>query len=300
MCPRLLIAGLACSLTACQYDDAAVPDAAIPVLPSEAALLAARPYVVELPADVDAGAGLPLLIALHGYGDVVAQFAAQLGLADLAKRRELVIAVPAGLADSHGYASWHPGPLHYPSWDVEYLSAIIHDLEGKHSIDPSRVYVFGFSQGAHMAHRMGCDASAEVVALASLAGQAYTAPAECAPGALVSAVEIHGTDDEVIGYYGDAQHDPPDPNVPSAHQTIAVWARNDHCTGALTSSGATLDLSSLAPGAETSVDAYLGCPAGIGVELWTMDGVSHWPSPQPDFMDNVLDFLLAHPRPAGP
>jgi polyhydroxybutyrate depolymerase len=297
MFPRLLIASLACSLTACEYDPSPVPDAAVPVPPSEAELLAARPYLVELPADVDAGQGLPLLIALHGYGDLVPQFAAQLALADLANRRELVIAVPAGLRDSHGYAAWQPGPIHSPSWDVEYLSAIIHDLERKHSIDPRRVYVFGFSQGAHMAHRMGCDASADVVALASVAGQAYTAPSQCAPAALVSAVEIHGTEDQVIGYYGDAQHDPPDPNVPSAHQTIAVWARNDHCTGALTSAGITLDLSTATPGPETIVDAYQGCPAGIAVELWSMQEVGHWPAPQPDFMDNVLDFLFAHPRP---
>ena len=53
------------------------------------------------------------------------------------------------------------------------------------------------------------------------------------PDHAVSVVEIHGTSDDVLGYDGDVQNTPPDPTVPSAHDTVAVWARNDACTGAI-------------------------------------------------------------------
>ena len=67
-------------------------------------------------------------------------------------------------------------PSSIPTFDVLYLTAIIHDLEAKYAIDHGRVFVAGHSQGAEMAHRMACDASADVAAIVSLAGQVTKDP----------------------------------------------------------------------------------------------------------------------------
>lgn len=294
--PWVLVVALCVVGSACLPDEPSRPDAAVPVLPSEEELLAARPFLFIRPDGYSDAGSYPLIIALHGYGDTNQDFAAGFSLRDLAARRSVFIAVPNGTPDTSGYRGWHPGPIHSPPWDVEYLAAIIHRTKALYAIDPTKIFVFGHSQGAHMAHRMGCDDSADVVALASNAGQAYTAPSKCAPGHAVSAVEIRGLEDMVIGYYGDTQHDPPDPTVPSAEQTISVWGRNNQCTGKLTVTSQLLDLSTISDGAETSVSAFVGCPPGLGAELWTMNGVGHWPFPQPDFMDQVLDYLTAHAR----
>ncbi len=112
----------------------------------------------------------------------------------------------------------------------------------------------------------------------------------------MSVLQVHGTADQVIGYDGDVQNSPPDPNVPSAHQTIGVWARNDACSGQIAKTGQTFDFVTALPGDETFVEAYKGCEADAGVELWTLDGGSHDPAFDPRFAPAVWRFLDGHRR----
>ena len=262
--------------------------------PSEATLVKQRPYAPLIPLGYTADKKWPLVLVLHGYGGTGPQAIAEMRLDAL--QPSAVFVAPTGLRDVQGANAWHPGADHSPYWDVEYLTAILHDVESRYSIDLTQVFVIGHSQGAHMAHRMGCDAANEVVALVSSAGQVTKVPSGCMPARAVSVLQVHGDADESIGYYGDVQHDPPDPTVPSAHETVAVWARNDGCTGAITLTPRTLDLDSRIAGAETIVEAYQGCPPGISVELWTMKGVGHNPAATPDFAPSLFSFLTAHPR----
>jgi polyhydroxybutyrate depolymerase len=264
--------------------------------PTEAEILAERPYQVTVPPSYSDTQKWPLLIVLAGFGGVGTDTSAYLGFTQLAADQGIFLVAPD--ADPlHARFSWNPDPEQYPTFDVLYLTAIIHDLEAKYAIDHGRVFVAGHSQGGEMAHRMACDASADVAAIVSHAGQVTKDPAGCAPTQAVSAVEIHGTADQTIGYYGDVQNNPPDPSIPSAHETIAVWARNDACTGALTATGATLDLVSDLAGNETTVEAYGGCPAGIGVELWTIQNGVHHPQVTAAFAPTAWQFLTAHARP---
>jgi polyhydroxybutyrate depolymerase len=264
--------------------------------PSDSELLASRPYTATVPAGYSDSQSWPLVLVLAGAGDEGTDTAEWLGFTQLAMDQGVFLVAPDADPLSARYV-WDPSPVHFPHFDVEYLTAIIHDLESKYSIDPKRVFVAGHSVGAHMAHRMACDDSADVVAIMSLAGQVSMVPSECAPAHAVSVVQVHGTADQVIGYYGDLQNDPPDPTIPSAHQTVAVWARNDLCTGAIAATGVTLDLDSVLAGNETTVEAYAGCPAGIGVELWTINGGFHRPNLTPAFPGLAWGFLTAHARP---
>jgi polyhydroxybutyrate depolymerase len=264
--------------------------------PSEAELLASRPYLATVPSGYSASKSWPLVIVLAGFGSQGSDAAAYLGFTRLAADQGIFLVAPDP-DPLHARYAWDPSPTHFPNFDVEYLTAIIHDLEAKYAIDRARVFVVGHSLGAHMAHRMACDASADVAAIASLAGQVPKSPADCAPTRAVSVVEIHGTADQTIGYNGDVQNVPPDPTVPSAHETVAVWARNDACTGAIAATGTTLDLDSSLAGSETTVEAYAGCPSPIGVELWSIVGGVHVPPLTPAFPGLVWAFLTAHARP---
>jgi len=264
--------------------------------PTEAELLSERPYdVLVTPPGYSSSNQYPLLIVLAGFGGMGITTSAYLGFTDLASVQGYFLVAPDADPLRARYA-WNPSPQHFPDFDVEYLTAIIHDMEAKYSIDHKQVFVAGHSLGAHMAHRMACDDSADVAAIMSLAGQVDKDPADCAPGQPVSVVEIHGTADQTIGYYGDVQNVPPDPSIPSAHETVAVWARNDACTGAIATTGMTLDLDSTLAGNETSIEAYAGCPAGIAVELWTMNGGVHHPPVTNNFAPTAWGFLTAHAR----
>jgi len=296
---RVIQWSLACALVACEPLPPPPPQPTAPAAPpTEAELLASRPYALTVPAGYVAGDARPLVVVLAGYGELGPLTARWLGFEALQDSAGYFLAAPNGLRDSHGYNAWHPGPIHASqSWDVEYLLAIVHELEARYSIDPKRVFFVGHSQGAHMAHRMGCDGSTDVAALMSLAGQVTMVPQYCAPARPVSALQIHGTADEVIGYEGDVQSAQPDPSIPSAHQTVAVWARNDGCDGGIALTGATLDLDSRLPGEETTVEAYAGCPPGVAVELWSIVDGSHRPALTDGFAARVWGFLSSHPRP---
>ncbi|MCU1281577.1 MAG: hypothetical protein JWM53_5123 [bacterium] len=264
--------------------------------PTEAELLAERPYTATVPAGYTPSQPWPLVIVLAGFGGVGTTTSAYLGFTQLAADQGIFLVAPDADPLRARYA-WDPNPQHFPNFDVEYLTAIIHDLESKYSIDHGRVFVAGHSLGGHMAHRMACDASNDVAAVMSLAGQVSKVPSECAPARAVSVVEIHGTADQTIGYNGDLQNMPPDPSIPTAHETIGVWARNDQCAGPIAATGATLDLDSSLPGNETNVEAYSGCPGGIGVELWTIVNGVHHPQLTPGFASIAWGFLSAHARP---
>ena len=264
--------------------------------PTEAQLLAERPYTATLPPGYSDAQTWPLVVALAGFGSVGTDTAAYLGFTQLAADQGFILVAPD--ADAlHARFAWDPSPNHFPNFDVEYLEAIIHDLEARYAVDHSRVFVVGHSDGAHMAHRMACDDADDVVAIMSLAGQVSTRPSDCAPPHPVSVLDIHGTADAIIGYDGDVQDNPPDPSIPSAHETVGVWARNDACTGAIALTGATYDLDAAIAGSESTVEAYAGCPAGIGVELWSDVGGFHRPQLTPQFASTVWTFLNGHARP---
>ena len=265
--------------------------------PTAAELLTERPYTIStIPPGYTDAQTWPLVLVLAGAGDEGVVTAAYLGYTALSSQAGFFLVAPDADALEARY-EWDPSPTHFPNFDVEYLTAIIHDMEAKYAIDPARVYLVGHSVGAEMAYRMGCDDAADVVAVVSLAGQVTKDPSQCMAADAVSVVEIHGTADDVLGYNGDVQDNPPDPTVPSAHDTVAVWARNDDCTGAIASTGMTYDIDVNLMGDETSVEAYSGCPAGIGVELWTMQGGVHKPNLTAEFAPDTWGFLTAHPRP---
>ena len=49
-------------------------------------------------------------------------------------------------------------------------------------------------------------------------------------------------------------------------------------------------------GDETTAQRWPGCPSGVDVELWSMQGAGHIPRYRDEAPELVLDFLLAHQR----
>lgn len=279
--------------------EAPIPEPVVlpePELPPDAELLASRPFKVLTPDDYDGGTPLPLLVALHGYGSSGGNLDRRMGLSRFASSRGLLLVLANATPDARGNPAWHTFKVPKYPFDREYLRALIEAVIATYPVDRARVFIFGYSQGAHLAHRMGCEEAGLLTGFISLAGQAPTDPGDCLPSQPLSVLQVHGTADQAVGYDGDVQHEPPLPGVPSAHQTIAVWGQADGC-GALKATGRTIDLSEEIPGDETTVEAYEACPPGIGVELWTMHDVQHWPSPQPNFLGVLYGFLAVHPRP---
>jgi polyhydroxybutyrate depolymerase len=288
--PALLLVMLAaCGVRACGgATNAGPPDLVVG---------GARPVQVHVPAR-DGASPLPLLIVLHPYAGDPETAGEWLGLRAEAARRGLVYAAPTGTRDREGNLFWNASRACCDRFgaqvdDVAYLRGLVDEIERRVPIDPRRVYLAGFSNGAFMAHRMACEAPRQVAAFVSIAGALPLDPAECPGTRPVSMVQIHGDRDDVVPYRGGRIFTGFD--VPGAPDGAGHFAALAGCSGARSAPG--LDLERTLPGAETSRRIYEGCAAGLGVELWTVAGATHTPRWTPELPRAIVDFLLAHPAP---
>lgn len=160
--------------------------------------------------------------------------------------------------------------------DVAYISAVIDQIESDLAIDTSRVYVMGFSNGAAMAHRVGCELSDRVAAIVAVSGaNEFGADGTCAPTDPVAVMHIHGTADACWSYVSSRQacaDSDPLPKVGVAEST-AAWVDALGCeTVPVPSTMPDIDP---ADGTTTSVDGYGGCEGGVEVRILTVSGGGH-------------------------
>ncbi len=264
-----------------------------------------RPFTLFTPTSYQEGTPMPLVILLHGYGASGDIQEAYFQVQPLAEEKGFLYVHPDGTKNQVGDQFWNATDAccSFGSTvdDVSYITGIIDQVSAERDVDPKRIYVMGHSNGGFMSYRMACELSGRVAAIASLAGATFDDPTKCAPDHPVSVLQVHGTADGTIAYEGGAT---PVINAtfPGAVQSVTTWAGYDGCDTTPKATGTTFDLEVNLAGEETSVQAFDGCPDGIAVELWTIDGGAHipgiaFPDGSHPLTDGMIDFLLAHPKP---
>jgi polyhydroxybutyrate depolymerase len=116
-----------------------------------------RHYVLHKPTD-RAGA-LPLVIALHGLNESVADFRQSWTMDAVASRERFAVLYPLALAGRWAYADSRPVKLPNENGfvdDIGYLMSLLDKLIAEHIVDPSRIYVSGVSNGGLMAWALAC------------------------------------------------------------------------------------------------------------------------------------------------
>jgi polyhydroxybutyrate depolymerase len=262
------------------------------------AVLKARPYRMVVPSSYDGSTAVPFIVLLHGYSASGELQDAYFQMSQLADAKGFLLATPDGLIDIAGQRYWNAtdyccGTLGTQKTDdVAYLTAIMNDVRLKYRVDEKRVFFVGHSNGGFMSHRMACDHADRIAAIVSLAGAQWKDATLCRPDARVSVLEVHGDLDLVITYAGTTEY-------PGAVETVTDWAQLDACeaAGAMSSAGANLDVDSVLFGDETVRTRFDGCPAGIGVELWRIEGGAHVPTLTETFGPDFYEWLMAHPKP---
>ncbi|MCI0589556.1 MAG: hypothetical protein L0323_22300 [Planctomycetes bacterium] len=111
----------------------------------------ARVPVVHEPPGYDRAKPSPLLVLLHGAGGTKGEFAKPFEeVADEAGF--LLLAVQGTLPrGENGYAWFDPGYLRTPGKFENPILDVVRQAKRERAIDPDRVYLLGFSQGAEMA-----------------------------------------------------------------------------------------------------------------------------------------------------
>lgn len=263
-----------------------------------------RPFELYVPAGYRDDVAVPLVVVLHGYTASAVLQELYFGVRPLADEYGFISVHPDGTPDARGNRFWNAtdaccdfGAIGVD--DAAYLASVIEQVRASYRVDAQRIYLFGHSNGGFMSFRMACDHPGTIAAIASLAGAGLTDPASCAGSAPVSVLQIHGTDDNVIEYDGGELVGDP---YPGAIDTVTAWAAVNGCSGVLApatdDAGAVrLDLEADLPGADTDVERVGGCPDGGAVELWTIRDGGHVPELSSTFTAEVVEFLLAHPKP---
>ena len=125
-----------------------------------------RPVVLILPEHYDTGNDRISLV-IHLHGAVPFPNAPDLGLEASgypglpSKYRVMVAAPRASLNPTLGLYAWDAllslvgcGPIN--ANDVGFLNELLNKLLDEYPVDPQRVYIYGYSSGGAMAHRMAC------------------------------------------------------------------------------------------------------------------------------------------------
>ncbi len=81
--------------------------------------------------------------------------------------------------------------------DVAFVGHLIERIGADYALDPSRLFATGQSNGASMAHRLGCELSDQIAAIGPVAGELMI---ECRPGQPVSVIEFHRLDDPIFPF----------------------------------------------------------------------------------------------------
>ncbi len=150
--------------------------------------------------------GMPLLVALHGGGGHAEQFRDGSGLVKACQRAGMAVAFVDGTGPLRGkLLTWNSGGIavyaaEHDVDDVGFLRAVVHDVQRRIAIDPSRVFATGHSNGGMMCHRLAREAADVFAGIAVVSGAMnYTAKDSDSP---IAVLLIHGTADEHVRYDG--------------------------------------------------------------------------------------------------
>ncbi|MFT4296497.1 MAG: PHB depolymerase family esterase [Micropruina sp.] len=260
--------------------------------------VAGRPVQLVLPDHDAGGERRPLIVLLHGYRSSPADVASMFGVLATAGRHGALVALPEGSKDRNGDRFWNAAKACCDFFgaqvdDAGYLATVIRELTDSYRVDPARVFLMGHSNGGYMALRFGCDHADAVAAVVSVAG-AMDPDAPCTPRRPVSVLQVHGVADDTVRFEGGEIRGV---RYTSAAQTVETWRAADGCRGkAVTSTPLANDPDGF--GAAVGAATWTGCPGGAEVGLWQVSGAGHVPRFSRAAQAALLDWLLAHPRPA--
>ena len=237
-----------------------------------------RTFRVHVPDTIAPASEYPALIVLHGGTGNGRQIERSSGFSDLADQFGFVAVYPDGTGLVNMRYTWNAdnccGYAHRQNVDdVGFISALIDELVADYQVDPSRVSVTGFSNGAMMTFRLACELSGKIAAAAPYAGALNTD--SCAATKPVPMLIVNGDADQNVPVAGGLS---PNAGVPAQNDRV------DKPTAYAVQTWVQIDGCSIPPDMEDStaslITKYSGCAEGTAVEQVLIHGWDHrWPSP---------------------
>lgn len=229
---------------------------------------AQRTFRVHVPPAHAARQPLPAVFMLHGGGGSGEQLQTQSARMDpIAEREGFVTVYPDGTGVLR---TWNGGlccgrAVSENIDDVGFIAALLDHLEAELCLDRRRVFAMGMSNGGLLSHRLACELSARIAAVAPIAGTLGVP--RCEPVRPVPVLHVHGTRDGHVPYDGGSGCGPSGATFTSVPDTLEIWRTRNGCAAT------TLPYFEQGEGRCT---AYEACQAPV--VLCAIDGGGHsWP-----------------------
>ena len=194
-----------------------------------------RCWLLLVPPILNESVPAPLLVDMHGNGDDMYQQRWTSDFANISMEQGFVVAYPQG----HNNA-WNQGPSLIPCSDelrcseeddVGFILQMLDTIVQNHSIDQSRVYVTGWSNGCGMTQRLAVQASEVFAASGCMAMYLFAdVPSDYKP---IPFIEVHGILDEIVLYATTAPAAPVFGPEKGAIQNLETWADLNGCQGSI-------------------------------------------------------------------
>jgi polyhydroxybutyrate depolymerase len=236
-----------------------------------------RWFKVHVPPGYEPGRPAPLVLNLHGLGSNLEQQEWLSGMTAKADEAGFIVVYPQA-----GASVWNIQAGEIGAIDVGFFRELIAYLEGELSIDPARIYATGFSNGGGMAHRLACDLSDRIAAIAPVSG-AYAQEQTCQPERPVPVLAFHGSADRLAPFVNEKLGI-------DILQWAADWAARNGCDPRPVTGQ---------EGSGVTVHTWQRCEAEAAVTLYVVEGMGHtWPDVEEIGVNDLIwQFFAAHPLP---
>ena len=189
----------------------------------------------------------PLIIQMHGYNQDAAYQKNAAKWESIADTGRFVVVFPNGQNKA-----WDTSG----DKDLNFIKAIINEMNSKYGIDKKRVYVSGFSMGGMMSYVVANKLSDQIAAIAPVSGGGSPSSAKRA----MPIIHTHGTTDDVVNYN-------------STVNTLKSWVPFNKCSS---NSKVIKPYPTTKSGSAASLEIWSGCADDVEIRLLTIAGKGHW------------------------
>jgi polyhydroxybutyrate depolymerase len=231
-----------------------------------------RNYRLYVPAAYNGTTAWPLILNIHGYTSNASAEQLYTYFGPIADTAHFLMVYPNATVYM-GQPTWNSG-FGMAVDDIGFLSNLIDSLSSSYNIDANSIYSCGMSNGGYMSHTLACALSNKITAIASVTGTMTPYQHSiCAPGRPVPVMQIHGTADGTVPYYGSSYS-------LAIDSVVKYWVLNNGCTTAPVYN-AVPDINT-SDGCNADHFVYNAGSMGSTVELYRINGGGHtWPYAYP-------------------
>ncbi len=237
-----------------------------------------RNYRIHIPPIYNESEATPLVFVLHGGGGTGKGLERYSKFSELSDRENFIVIYPDGI-EKH----WNDGRrnVKYRTHtenidDIDFISILKEHITEEYNIDERRIYIVGISNGAMMSHRLACELSDKISAIASLIGSMPEAILEnCSPSEPISVLMMNGTEDPLVPYEGGevTVGRRKIGKVLSVEKTIEYWVNHNDCS--TTPEITWLEDKDTEDGTKTYYKKYTNGNKGTEVILYVIEGGGH-------------------------